>query len=318
MHIMVIGDVMVDSYLWGKVERISPEAPVPVVTCTKRENRMGGAANVALNLSSLGAKVVMCAVTGSDEKALLLRQLMEQEGMPDGLLLSDTGRVTTTKTRVISGSQQLIRVDEEDVHFLDATMENVFIEKIITYLDRAKVDAIIFQDYDKGVITPRLIGEVVKKANQLHISTLVDPKRRNFAHYRSVSLFKPNFKEFLEGQKLEISRNSLAEIAEAGKSYLAKSGNKLLLLTLSDEGIFVTDGTKQSVIPAHKRDIADVSGAGDTVISVAALCLAAGCDPALTAALANLAGGLVCEKLGVVPIDREIFLQESYGIETSW
>ena len=318
MRIMVIGDVMVDAYLWGKVDRISPEAPVPVVTCTKKETRLGGAANVALNLLSLGAEPVMCSVTGSDETGKLLRKLMEQEGMGEGLMLTDPGRVTTTKTRIISGSQQLLRVDDENTAPLDPVIEKTFIEKITGYLEKTKVDAIIFQDYDKGAITPALIHAVTGLAGRRNIPTLVDPKRRNFASYRSVSLFKPNFKEFAEGMKMEIRRNDTALLAEAGRQYLAASDNRLLLLTLSDLGVFITDGQKYASIPAHKRDIADVSGAGDTVISIAALCLAAGCDPAQTAALANLAGGLVCEKVGVVPVEREIFLKEASGIETSW
>jgi D-glycero-beta-D-manno-heptose-7-phosphate kinase len=315
LNIMVIGDVMLDSYLWGKVERISPEAPVPIVSCHKRENRLGGAANVALNLLSLGAKPLMCGTIGDDSTGEIILDLMKEVQLSADLIIKDKNRKTTSKTRIISGSQQLLRIDEESCDYLDKTIEHELIERILHYLGNDHIHAIIFQDYDKGVITPGLIGNIMKKAQSLNIPVLVDPKKRNFANYKGVSLFKPNFKEFAEGIKTEAEALDTESLFAAGIKFLDKTTHQLLLLTLSDKGVFISNGLKYSLIPAHKRDIADVSGAGDTVISVAALCLAAGCNPAELASLSNLAGGLVCEKVGVVPIDKQLFMNECFSLE---
>lgn len=315
LNIMVIGDVMLDSYLWGKVERISPEAPVPIVSCHNRENRLGGAANVALNLLSLGAKPLMCGTIGDDSTGEIILDLMKEVQLSADLIIKDKNRKTTSKTRIISGSQQLLRIDEESCDYLDKTIENELIERILHYLGNDHIHAIIFQDYDKGVITPGLIGNIMKKAQSLNIPVLVDPKKRNFANYKGVSLFKPNFKEFAEGIKTEAEALDTESLFAAGIKFLDKTTHQLLLLTLSDKGVFISNGLKYSLIPAHKRDIADVSGAGDTVISVAALCLAAGCNPAELASLSNLAGGLVCEKVGVVPIDKQLFMNECFSLE---
>jgi rfaE bifunctional protein kinase chain/domain len=315
LNIMVIGDVMLDSYMWGKVERISPEAPVPIVSCHKKENRLGGAANVALNLKSLGAKPLMCSTIGADSQGGTILELMQKDLLSADMIIKDKTRKTTCKTRVISGSQQLLRIDEESNHFLSKVVEKKLTENILNSLDHGKIHAIIFQDYDKGVITPTLIENVVKKAQSLNIPTLADPKKRNFASYTGVSLFKPNFKEFTEGLKTDIDAGDANSLVTRAKKFLVKTSNKLLLLTLSDKGLFISDGKKFSLIPAHSRDIADVSGAGDTVISIAALCIAAGCNPAEIAALSNLAGGLVCEKVGVVPIAKKHFMEECLSLE---
>lgn len=315
LNIMVIGDVMLDAYMWGRVERISPEAPVPVVSCHKKENRLGGAANVALNLKSLGAKPLMCAAIGDDSVGDIILDLMKKDQLAANLIIRDKTRKTTCKTRVISGSQQLLRVDEETCHYLDKAVEKELTEKILNYLDNDHIHAIIFQDYDKGVITPSLIENVVRKAQSLNIPTLVDPKKRNFASYNGVSLFKPNFKEFAEGVKTDLEAGDIKSLLPACNKFLEKTSNHMLLLTLSDKGVFISDGKKYCLLPAHIRDIADVSGAGDTVISIAALCLTTGCNPAEIAAFSNLAGGLVCEKVGVVPIDRQHFMDECISLE---
>jgi D-glycero-beta-D-manno-heptose-7-phosphate kinase len=314
LNIMVIGDVMLDSYLWGKVERISPEAPVPVVSCHKKENRLGGAANVALNLKSLGAKAIMASAIGDDSIGDIILKLMKKDRLPDKLIIKDKTRKTTSKTRVISGSQQLIRIDEEICDYLDKDVEKEITERIANCLENDNIHAIIFQDYDKGVITPALIRNIVRQAQKLHIPTLVDPKKRNFGSYEGVNLFKPNFKEFAEGLKAELDAKDVRMLMPVSKKFLEKTSNHLLLLTLSDKGVFIADNKKYSHIPAHIRDIADVSGAGDTVISVAALCLAAGCNPSEIAAFANLAGGLVCEKVGVVPIEKQSFMDECFSL----
>lgn len=308
--ILVIGDAMVDSYLWGKVERISPEAPVPIVACTKQENRLGGAANVALNIQALGATPILCSVVGHDIKGDLMRDLLRQNSLTDEGIFADPGRPTTVKTRIISDNQHLLRVDEESTTNLTNEIELAFTSHILSLVDHHSVNAIVFEDYDKGAITSELIRRVVEVANRKGIPTLVDPKKRNFAAYKGVTLFKPNYKELVEGLKLDLKKNDFNGIFEAAKEIHSGMNVKLVFITLSELGVFISNGDSYNAIPAQMREIADVSGAGDTVISTASLCLAAGLAPDDIAAIANMAGGLVCEKVGVVPIEKNLLLQE--------
>jgi len=308
--ILIIGDVMVDAYLWGKVDRISPEAPVPVVACDKRENRLGGAANVALNILSLGATPVLCAVIGDDEKGRTYRELMEYRKLTMDGIITDPSRPTTSKTRILSNHQQLLRVDQEITNFISEEMQSVLLEQFDHLIQTHSFDAIIFQDYDKGCITPALIKHVVEKAGKQNIPTLVDPKKRNFMEYRQVTLFKPNFKELTEGLKKDIRKDDQPAIKQMVKQFLEQQQIQSVLLTLSELGVYISNGHDDFYVPAEIRDIADVSGAGDTVISMASLCLAAGWDAESTAWLSNLAGGLVCEKVGVVPVKPEWILKD--------
>lgn len=314
-NILIIGDVMLDVYLWGKVDRISPEAPVPVVACTHRENRLGGAANVALNLKSLGARPVLCSVISKDNKGKDYLIEMEKAGLETSGIRYDHTRKTTVKTRVISGSQHLLRVDDEVNHYLDTSTEGKFIAFLKGEIEKGKYGAIIFQDYDKGVITPRVIESVTTLAKRKKIPVTVDPKKRNYHLYRDIDLFKPNFKEFIEGQNVQVKKTDVEEIFQLTGIFLTSTNNKMLLLTLSEEGVFVANTDNYWSIAAHKRDISDVSGAGDTVISVATLCLAAGLSPREMAAIANLAGGLVCERVGVIPVKRQQLFEECLALE---
>jgi len=309
--ILIIGDVMIDSYVWGKVNRISPEAPVPILNSQKKENRLGGAANVALNIKALGAEPILASVIGNDNKGDIFLKLLKQENLSTLGIISANERVTTTKTRIISGNQQLIRLDREIDTPLDAQMEDALIQLIIELVERQKIDAIIFEDYDKGTITEKVIDKTVKYANNKKIPTLVDPKKRNFLNYKGVTFFKPNFKELKEGTKLDIKKSDFDAIFMASKQLQQHLDAHYIVTTLSDLGVFVFDGNGYEVIPAEIRQIADVSGAGDTVISVSALCLSSGVDIANVARIANLAGGLVCEKVGVVPIDKAQLLDEA-------
>lgn len=309
--VLIIGDVMIDSYMWGNVDRISPEAPVPIISVTKREHRMGGAANVGLNIRALGAKAVMCAMIGDDLEGEIFKSLLKKREMSsDGILVSDS-RKTTVKTRVISDSQHLIRIDEEKINLLTKEQENNFKKHIETLFAKFKFDSIIFEDYDKGNITPAIIDFVVSKANILGIPTLVDPKKQNFSDYKNVSLFKPNFKEICEGVKIDIQKGDFVALHSATKTLIDQLNAKHIMVTLSELGVFVTENSKYYQIPAQIRDIADVSGAGDTVISVAACCLSAKLPIDKVAAISNIAGGLVCEKVGVVPIEKNILLNEA-------
>ena len=308
--ILIIGDVMVDEYLWGNVSRISPEAPVPVVACDKREYRMGGAANVAINIKSLGAEPVMCTVIGKDEIGSIYKKLLKKREMIEDGIIECPERITTVKTRVIGNHQQLLRVDQEVTHFIDDNYEKQLIERIQAILINYTIDALIFQDYDKGVLTPNLIREMTRMANEKRIPTLVDPKKRSFGEYQLVTLFKPNFKELVEGLNIEVSKSDAEGIHRAVQALHENSHIKNVMVTLSEKGVFISTGKHYEIFPAEVRDITDVSGAGDTVVSVAALGLAIGLTPAQCAYLSNQAGGLVCERVGVVPIEPELMLKE--------
>jgi rfaE bifunctional protein kinase chain/domain len=309
--ILIIGDVMVDEYLWGRVSRISPEAPVPVVSCDKREHRMGGAANVAVNIKAMGAVPVICSVIGRDEAGIIFKQLVGQGSMTDQGIVESARRRTTIKTRIIGNHQHLLRVDHEFTDFIDREEEDLLINRIREQIKNQTIDAIIFQDYDKGVITTRIIEEVTSLARAEEVPVLVDPKRRNFLAYIDVHVFKPNFKEFCEGLNIQLSKTDGEGIFRAARKMQKENSIGNMIITLSEKGIFVSDGSKYEVIPALERDIADVSGAGDTVIAVAALCLAGGQTVLRAAQLANLAGGLVCEKVGVVPVTPELFFSDN-------
>lgn len=308
--ILVIGDVMVDAYMWGKVERISPEAPIPVVSVTNNEYRPGGAANVALNIKALGAIPVLCSVIGRDAYESVFYTLMEAEDMSLTGILSSDKRKTTVKTRIISDGQHLLRVDEEDTAALDEESENQLCEKISGLIDQEKIDAVIFEDYDKGVITPYVIQHTVKKANENNIPVVVDPKKRNFRNYHGITLFKPNFKELTEGLKLDITKTDFSGIFEACKHFQMENNIRYVMVTLSDLGIFISNSETYFHIPSETMTVADVSGAGDTVISVATLCLLAGFSEREIAEVSNTAGGLVCEKVGVVTPDLKQFFEE--------
>jgi len=314
MNIMVIGDVMVDSYLWGKVERISPEAPIPIVALRKRENRMGGAANVAMNIRALGAKPVLCSVIGTDDKGDTFLDLMKKEKMNSNGIVRSQRRITTTKFRIFGNTYQMLRVDEEEdddlVHADYLTLSRV-IDRI---LETEHIHGIIFQDYNKGVLTPKLIQEVIKKARKRNIPTAVDPKRKNFEAYSNVTLFKPNLKELSEGMKVELKDSDRDAIIEASQAMREKLKCDYVMTTLSEQGVLMSMkdrlDQKNLFIPAHVRSISDVSGAGDTVISVASVCLAAQRSPYEIAYISNLAGGIVCEEVGVVPVSKDKLLKE--------
>ena len=301
---------MIDSYMWGKVDRISPEAPVPIITSMKQENRLGGAANVALNIQALGAKPILCSVIGKDSKAKTFQSLLKKRKLSIEGILEDEARKTTVKTRIIADNQHLLRVDEEITTNLNKDIEKQFIYKIQTILSDQEIHAIIFEDYDKGSITPEVIKSIVDYANKNNIPTLVDPKKRNFMEYKNVTLFKPNFKELVEGSKIDIQKGDFEGIFKASQKLKDLLSCKYQLITLSELGVFISYNNSYKTIPAEVRDIADVSGAGDTLIGTASLCLAAKLEPEILAKISNIAGGLVCENVGVVPVKKDALLKE--------
>lgn len=308
-RVLVLGDVMIDAYMRGSVTRVSPEAPVPIVNLTKTEERLGGAANVALNLLALGAQPILCSMVGSGANGSLFRSLMDKRGLTlDGIIQSDE-RKTTVKTRVIGNNQHLLRIDDEEVTSLTEHQENQVIDRVNQFI--GSIDAVILEDYNKGVLTDRVIRAVIEMANKNDVLIAVDPKKDNFFSYENVTLFKPNLKELKEGLNVEFDLATDKISFERAIDVLQeKLNNKISFVTLSEHGVFVQSSSNKSYIPAHIRTISDVSGAGDTVISVATLCLAVGLAPQLIAEIANLSGGLVCEVSGVVPINKAQLMEE--------
>jgi D-glycero-beta-D-manno-heptose-7-phosphate kinase len=332
----VIGDIMLDTYLWGHVERISPEAPVPVVTLDSREYRIGGAGNVALNLVSLGAQVATFSVIGRDDEGKILEGLLNAHTIDTGYLLKSDARITTSKARVIGRNQQMMRLDSETTRDLAVSEEDQLIGQVERYLEREHPQVMVFEDYNKGVLTPRVIREVIRLCRDHQVVTAVDPKRKNFFLYEGVTIFKPNLKEVKEGLNLLVEEVRLPILQDIHRQLAEKLHHTISFITLSEKGVFyeaedagALDGAKgagaveragaaagvsaadrSALLPSHLRNIADVSGAGDTVIAVASLVYAVTRDVRLMAEIANIAGGLVCEEVGTVAINKERLLQE--------
>jgi rfaE bifunctional protein kinase chain/domain len=310
-RILVVGDVMIDAYLRGKVNRVSPEAPVPIVSLEKQEDRLGGAANVALNLVALGAEPVICSVVGNDTHSKDLQRLLKESCISGEGLVFSSDRQTTVKTRVIGNNQQLLRIDAEQTDPITVYEENVLIKKVEQLMDKG-ADALIFEDYNKGVLTPNVIEQLISLARKRTIPTAVDPKKENFLAYCNVTLFKPNLKELREGlnKSFQFHPSDRSAFEEAVSDLERQLDNNISFVTLSEHGVYIREGGNSHYAEAHPRTIADVSGAGDTVIAVATLGLATGIPVAQIAELANIAGGLVCETSGVVPVDKDQLLSE--------
>lgn len=302
VKVLIAGDVMVDRYLSGSVSRISPEAPVPVVQLAKVENRLGGAANVALNVRALGAQPFLLSTTGADEAGAVFDRLLPEHGLSAEGILSSRERKTTVKTRILAASQQLLRVDNEDSHDLSATEAGALLDRFRSLLDAHEIKVILLQDYNKGVLSAGVIADMLAEAQRRGIPVAVDPKRQNFWAYRGVALFKPNLKEVRDSVPFAVEP-TLSSLRQTSAYLRERLNNRITFITLSDKGIFYDDGAEAAILPTQPRSIADVSGAGDTVISVAALGLALGLSLHDIALLSNLAGGQVCEKVGVAPVD---------------
>lgn len=316
VRVLIIGDAMVDAYIWGTANRMSPEAPVPVVTVQKKETRLGGAANVALNVQAMGATPILCSVIGDDMYGREFMELMEKQKLSTQAIFQVKKRTTTVKTRIIGNNHHLLRVDEEQESEITKQETQQLIEKISFLIKTGAVDVIVFEDYDKGVITPDLILKVVVEASKKKIPVAVDPKKKNFQFYKNITLFKPNLKELKEGIKADFNMVEQEILSKVADELRTRQGMENILITLSEKGMFIATKKVKHIVPAHIRNVADVSGAGDTVIGVASLGLALKLDPILMVELANIAGGLVCEKVGVVPIDKELLLKESITLLT--
>lgn len=310
LRILVIGDVMVDAYILGKVNRISPEAPVPVVSFEQEEKRVGGAGNVALNLVALGAQPIVCSVIGDDEQGQALTNLLAEKGISSQGIITSKNRKTTVKTRIIASKQQLLRIDSETTSPINLVEENALLLQILILINKG-IDGIIFEDYNKGVLTEKLIQQIIALAKVAKIPTTVDPKKDNFFAFKGVTLFKPNLKELKEGMNISFDFKSQQHLFEQAVTDLEeKLENTISFITLSEFGVFIKEGNQNKYIAAHLRNIADVSGAGDTVIAVATLCLIVGATISDIAGISNVAGGLVCEQSGVVSISKEELIKE--------
>jgi rfaE bifunctional protein kinase chain/domain len=310
LKVAVIGDVMLDTYWWGTVDRISPEGPVPVVAVTKKEYRIGGAGNVALNVQALDATVALVSVLGKDEEGSIVRSLLEKNNIDTNYILLSDNRVTTNKIRIIGRNQQMMRLDAEHTDDLDKAEEEKFILRVEKYIAEVEPDVIVLQDYNKGILTETVIKKVIELCAAKNIICAADPKRKNFFAYKNVTLFKPNLKEVKESLHIlsdKVDEKMLSEIHEQLKEKLS---HNISLITLSEKGIFYQDDSHSKIIPSHLRNVADVSGAGDTVIAVASLVYAATKNISITAQVANIAGGLVCEEVGTAAIDKQRLLEE--------
>lgn len=308
--IAVVGDIMLDTYWWGRVDRISPEAPVPIVSLERKEIRMGGAANVALNVRALGAPTTLFSVIGMDKEGEDLIGLLREQGIETAYINKCTNRITTNKTRVMGRRQQMMRLDQEQTDDITKEEEAALLNGFYAYVEQEKPALIILEDYNKGVLTPNLIQSIIDFCNQKGIPTAVDPKQKNFLAYKGCTLFKPNLKEVKEGLKMDIDIVDISSLQKIHAALATHLKHEISFITLSEHGVFFAHATEQKIIPTHVRSIADVSGAGDTVIAVASLVFASTKNIRLTAEIANIAGGLVCEIVGTAPIDKQQLEQE--------
>lgn len=311
LKVAILGDVMLDTYWWGTTDRISPEAPVPVVALQKMEYRVGGAANVALNAAALGANTSIISIIGEDPDGRNLAALLAEQGIDTSLLLTSADRITTNKTRVMSRNQQMMRLDAEITADIHPSLEAHLLQKIRAHFSAEKPDVLIFEDYNKGVLTASFIQAIIALCKEYGVVTTVDPKKKNFLAFHGVDMFKPNLKEVKEGLNLGLEEVNLSSMKQVHEALKDKLQHKISLITLSEKGVFYQVDKDASIIPTHVRNIADVSGAGDTVIAVASMVYAITKDMHLAAEMANIAGGLVCEQVGTAAINKALLLKES-------
>lgn len=311
VKVAILGDIMLDTYCWGNVERISPEAPVPIVAVNKEEYRIGGAGNVALNLRALGAEAFIFSVVGEDIEAERLMQLMDEKEIHTENILKITRRPTTNKTRVMARNQQIMRLDSESCEDIATEQEALLLKKLSDFIVREKPQLLILEDYNKGVLTETLIASALKIAKENEVIITVDPKKKNFFSYKNADIFKPNLKEVAEALHIHVDLIDKANLSKVHQSLHERLEHRFSLITLSEKGIFFQEtNNTPTILPAKIRNIADVSGAGDTVIAVLSLVYIITKNILIAAEMANIAGGLVCEQVGTAAIDKELLFAE--------
>ncbi|WP_295794991.1 D-glycero-beta-D-manno-heptose-7-phosphate kinase [Mucilaginibacter sp.] len=293
--ILVIGDLMIDHYIWGNATRLSPEAPVPIVNVKNESTTLGGAGNVVQNLVALGATVTVAGVIGDDATGLQLIEILENEGVKTNTIIKDSARPTTIKTRVLAGRHQLVRVDREITDPLSADLENELAEKLTSVIDKA--DIIIFSDYNKGLFAPALTQRLIKIAAVHHKQVIVDPKGFNYEKYKGAFLIKPNRKELAEAAKTESIKN-IDELQEAAKTVFAQTETAYLVVTLSEEGMAILTPESSKLLSVKATEVFDVTGAGDTVIAAITYFLALGFTVEEACDLANHAAAIVIRHVG--------------------
>ncbi|MBA4260330.1 MAG: carbohydrate kinase [Chitinophaga sp.] len=314
--VLIIGDIMLDTYWWGNVDRISPEAPVPIVALNKKEFRVGGASNVALNTASLGADTTVISIVGQDQDGNQLIELMNQNGINTKHIIRSSDRITTNKMRIMGRNQQMMRLDAEMTDDINESLENQLLLVVKEFIFQQKPAIVIFEDYNKGVLTQKVINGITAYCNEHKIFIAVDPKKKNFLSYKDVTLFKPNLKEVKDGLNIDVVNTNLDRMQHIHQILKEVLGHTISLITMSEKGVFYQQEQTAAIIPTHIRNISDVSGAGDTVIAVASLVYAATENIHLAAEMANIAGGLVCEEVGTVAINPSRLLAECKALLT--
>ncbi len=305
LEVIIVGDMMLDTYWWGNVERISPEAPVPVLSRTHTEYRIGGAGNVALNTVALGATTLLFSVIGNDDAGNLLLKKLEKANIHTTNILRSNERPTTNKIRIMGRNQQMMRIDDEVTEDISEGIEKNLLENFKTCVSEKNISVVIFEDYNKGVLTKNVIREMQAVCVEKNILTTVDPKHNNFFEYKNSGIFKPNLKEVREALHLSVDKLNEEVLQQIHNTLRKTLSHQISLITLSEKGIFAQNNLQHEIIPSHNRDIADVSGAGDTVIAVVSLVYAVSKNMILAAKIANIAGGLVCEEVGTVPVNNK-------------
>ncbi|MBU2043955.1 MAG: D-glycero-beta-D-manno-heptose-7-phosphate kinase [Candidatus Omnitrophica bacterium] len=300
-NILVVGDLILDHHIFGKVDRISPEAPVPVVWARNENFTCGGASNVGLNLRALGASSSLSGVVGRDHFGKTLFSHIKSRGIGTGLIIKDNQRPTTIKTRIMAHHQQVVRVDWESVEFLSAKINQAILRKIKANINN--FDAVIIEDYGKGVINPNLVEELVDICKTKKKIITVDPKEEHFDYYENVTALTPNLSEAQTAVNTKIRKKS--EIEFLGRIIMKKLNPKALLITLGEDGMVLFSGSRTQHIPTQAHEVYDVTGAGDTVIAVFTLALSCGADFHEAAIIANFAAGIVVGKLGAATTDRK-------------
>ena len=308
LKVIIIGDVMLDSYSFGKIERNSPEAPVPIVDVINKENRIGGAANVALNIKSLGGIPYLFSCIGDDHYGKIFLDLLEKKKISTDYIIIDPKRKTTVKERIIVKKNHVLRVDDENTNNLSKILQEKLIEKMIKL--SKKCDLLIIQDYEKGLLNKNFINDIIKNLKN-KITIAVDPKFKNFKFYNNIDLFKPNLIESCKGFNLNIKTISTKKIGLVAQKYLIKNKIKFIMITMSENGILIVDKKSISHFKIKSKNIVDVSGAGDTVIAIASLCIYLSTSIPFLCNISNLAGKIVCQSSGVVPISKSKLYNEA-------
>ncbi len=303
--VIIVGDAMIDSYTLGRIERKSPEAPVPIINVEKEKIKLGGAANVALNIKSIGLEPVLCTIIGKDSEGQDFIRLCKKNNLNTNGVITDSSRKTTNKNRVIVDDKHIVRIDNENTHNIDKKLRDEFLEIINKEAKTSEI--IIFQDYDKGTLDRYIINDIIKENKHSFIS--VDPKNRNFFNYKNIDLFKPNLNEMLEAfNSVDSSEKNLEKIS---KELSTKSKVNNIMITLSEKGLMIQNDKENFISKTTIKEIIDVSGAGDTVISLATILFYLKLPEKFIGEMCNLAGGITCMKSGVNAIDLKELLKNA-------